>query len=212
MTRGAFGGFILALVVGCQGQPTNVNPFAPYGPTQIPPPPTGTAGRNDPYYRRSLAERDPLDANRLSQVPRTGRTVVTSDTYRSDAALADRRSSSVENDTRDARRTNRGRADGTDRSSYDQDEDAQQLREAQLNWQRPSMAYRDRNAGVRSGMVRPRFGGYGDSDLLDEPPTMDSGLARNSGQLRGAPLRSGWSSGGAPGVGVAERATNGWNR
>ncbi len=47
-------GFVVLL--GCHGtQPVNINPLAPYGPSLIPPPPTGRAGQADPYYRRSQA-------------------------------------------------------------------------------------------------------------------------------------------------------------
>lgn len=41
------------LLAGCQGSQVNLDPFSPYGPTQIPPPPTGSAGRPDPYYRNA---------------------------------------------------------------------------------------------------------------------------------------------------------------
>jgi hypothetical protein len=41
---------------GCQGnQAATYNPFAPAGPALMPPPPTGTAGRPDPYNTRPAA-------------------------------------------------------------------------------------------------------------------------------------------------------------
>lgn len=51
----------LCLTVGCQG--SFFNPFGASGPTQVPPPPTGSARRPDPYYRSSLPDTSP----RLSQ-------------------------------------------------------------------------------------------------------------------------------------------------
>jgi len=51
----------LCFIVGCQG--SFFNPFGTSGPTQVPPPPTGSARRPDPYYRSSL----PGESPRLSQ-------------------------------------------------------------------------------------------------------------------------------------------------
>lgn len=79
----------LMLIVGCQGSTPNINPLGPYGPTQIPPPPTGTAGRADPYYRRSAND---AAAGRLSQVPAQPMTTTfTSNDQRTEANVADRR-------------------------------------------------------------------------------------------------------------------------
>jgi hypothetical protein len=40
-----------SVLVGCQGSTAPIDPFATYGPTRIPPPATGSARQNDPYYR-----------------------------------------------------------------------------------------------------------------------------------------------------------------
>lgn len=41
--------------LGCQGPSSQLNPFVPAASPQLPPPPTGTAGRTDPYYQRPMA-------------------------------------------------------------------------------------------------------------------------------------------------------------
>lgn len=62
-------GWSLLLALGCQGSTPVVDPFGTYGPSRIPPPPTGTAGRSDPYYRRPLASNPADQTPRLSSLP-----------------------------------------------------------------------------------------------------------------------------------------------
>jgi hypothetical protein len=74
---------VLFASIGCQ-QPSSLDPFSAYGPTTITPPPTGTAGRPDPYYRKSL-----------SSNPRYGpsaQTVFTSEQNPGPVEVADQRS------------------------------------------------------------------------------------------------------------------------
>ena len=47
--------FFLVAIVGCTQSTASFNPFSTYGPTLVPPPPTGTVGRTDPYYQRAHA-------------------------------------------------------------------------------------------------------------------------------------------------------------
>lgn len=210
-------GLIAITVAGCQGSPANVNPFGPYGPTQVPPPPTGTAGRPDPYYRRSLANQDTAAGDaRFAQAPaRMSR--ITSDDYRSEPALADRRGAAagssggrLESNFRDTRDAN------ADRSSYDRDAaDEALLREAQLDWRQPDASYRDTSLGVRSGMVRPRFVSSVDSfnSLPSEPAAFDTGVATTAGQLRPQAPLSGWTSTNPPSASrVARQPYNTWSR
>ena len=44
---------VLLSVLGCQKNQMSFDPFSTSGPTQMPPPGTGSAGRPDPYYRPS---------------------------------------------------------------------------------------------------------------------------------------------------------------
>jgi len=53
--RGSICGLGLLFFLGCQGASPQINPFVPAASPQLPPPPTGTAGRTDPYYQRSMA-------------------------------------------------------------------------------------------------------------------------------------------------------------
>ena len=77
MRRIVFCAGLLLTAVGCQGA---YSPFATYGPTQVPPPPTGCARIPDPYYRRSFAGGDRLSQRRF-----------TSDQDNSTLGMADRR-------------------------------------------------------------------------------------------------------------------------
>jgi hypothetical protein len=61
--------WFLWLVLGCQGSQPMMDPFGTSGPTRIPPPPTGSAGRPDPYYRRSLAEAPTDESPRVGALP-----------------------------------------------------------------------------------------------------------------------------------------------
>ena len=45
--------FLLVAMLGCSQSTASFDPFSTYGPTLVPPPPTGTAGRADPYYQRA---------------------------------------------------------------------------------------------------------------------------------------------------------------
>ena len=73
---------ILLISVGCKQSTASFDPFSTYGPTLIPPPPTGTAGKVDPYYQRAAA---PTNPNSLS--------VFTSD-QQNGVAVADQRGAS----------------------------------------------------------------------------------------------------------------------
>ena len=44
-----------SLLAGCQGSTVPIDPFATYGPTRVPPPSTGSARQNDPYYRGTMS-------------------------------------------------------------------------------------------------------------------------------------------------------------
>ncbi|MCA9166640.1 MAG: hypothetical protein KDB23_03185 [Planctomycetales bacterium] len=206
MGRWAFGLIVLA-VAGCQGPtPVNTNPFGPYGPTQVPPPPTGTAGRTDPYYRRSLASQDAAGADRYARLPaRQSRS--TSDEFRGERPLmADRRAAADEGRNLGSR----DRFGDADRSSYQTDGASDRLPEADLDWRRPDLSYRDNSRGVRSGMVRPRFVSSVDSfnTIPGEPAEFDRGIATTAGQLRPQAPLSGWTSQ----TPVASRPYNGWSR
>lgn len=50
---------LMGLLAGCHGSTATVDPFAPYAPTKVAPPATGSARRTDPYYARSLATKPP---------------------------------------------------------------------------------------------------------------------------------------------------------
>jgi hypothetical protein len=54
--RRAVGWAVLLWSVGCQGKQLSFDPFTPSGPTLMPPPATGSAGRPDPYYRPSAPQ------------------------------------------------------------------------------------------------------------------------------------------------------------
>ncbi len=62
-------GWSLLIALGCQGSTPVADPFGAYGPSRIPPPPTGSAGRSDPYYRRPLASNPADQTPRLSSLP-----------------------------------------------------------------------------------------------------------------------------------------------
>ena len=78
--------FVLCLLllasIGCK-QPSTLDPFSAYGPQTITPPPTGTAGRDDPYYRKSLSS-----TNRYGP---SAQTVFTSDQNAERVDVADQR-------------------------------------------------------------------------------------------------------------------------
>ncbi|MCP4192118.1 MAG: hypothetical protein GY768_16015 [Planctomycetaceae bacterium] len=74
---------ILLVSLGCKQSTASFDPFSTYGPTLIPPPPTGTAGKVDPYYQRAAA---PTNPNSLS--------VFTSD-QQNGVAVADQRGASA---------------------------------------------------------------------------------------------------------------------
>ena len=210
-------GVIVITVAGCQGATANVNPFGPYGPTQVPPPPTGTAGRLDPYYRRTLANRDAAGGDaRYAQTPaRSSR--ITSDDYRNAdrATVADRRGTAAEpTGPSDAGRRLESRGIDADRSSYDRDPSVlpDSMPETQLDWRRPDAAYRDTSLGVRSGMVRPRFVSSVDSfnAVPGEPAAINRAAATAAAQLRPQAPLSGWTS--ANPTNVARQPYNGWSR
>ncbi len=76
--------FVLCLLlasIGCR-QSSAFNPFNGQGPTTITPPSTGTAGRTDPYYRKSLS-------SNVIYVP--AQTVFTSDLNPGGLQVADER-------------------------------------------------------------------------------------------------------------------------
>jgi hypothetical protein len=81
--------FALLTLAGCQGSTSMVNPFAPYGPSQIPPPPTGTAGRPDPYYRRAAVDAGTNQTSQSVTLPPL-RTFTSADAA-APTAVADRR-------------------------------------------------------------------------------------------------------------------------
>jgi hypothetical protein len=62
---------VLASVSGCQGQGQwpSVNLLAPYGPTRIPPPSTGTYGQPDTYYQPSPQPAAPQTQPSVSTSP-----------------------------------------------------------------------------------------------------------------------------------------------
>ena len=78
--------FVISLVllasIGCKQQPT-LDPFSAYGPATIAPPSTGTAGRADPYYRKTLSS-----TNRYGP---SAQTVFTSDQNAGRTEVADQR-------------------------------------------------------------------------------------------------------------------------
>ena len=43
---------LAVLLAGCRTPMPSLNLFAPYGPSRIPPPPTGSYGASSPYYQR----------------------------------------------------------------------------------------------------------------------------------------------------------------
>jgi hypothetical protein len=49
----------LLAICGCQRTQVGFDPFATSGPSLMPPPSTGSAGRPDPYYRPSVAPTQP---------------------------------------------------------------------------------------------------------------------------------------------------------
>ncbi|MFV2067779.1 MAG: hypothetical protein ACC645_12465 [Pirellulales bacterium] len=63
MTRYVVPLVMLAFLAGCQGKIPPVNLLAPYGPTRIPPPPTGSYGRPDAYYQPSTQPAPPAKSS-----------------------------------------------------------------------------------------------------------------------------------------------------
>ena len=43
---------LAVLLAGCRAPMPSFNPFAPYGPSRVPPPPTGSYNATSPYYQR----------------------------------------------------------------------------------------------------------------------------------------------------------------
>lgn len=62
-------GWGLLLAMGCRGSTPAVDPFGWSGPSRIPPPPTGTAGRTDPYYQRPMAMAPGTPSAQVSSLP-----------------------------------------------------------------------------------------------------------------------------------------------
>lgn len=165
----------LLLMTGCQGTTPVIDPLGTYGPTRIPPPPTGSAGRTDPYYRRSLASSDRDGDLRVGSLPSGSTTRFTSadppgPNERRDENLRSQRSSRSDD------------ANATDR-----------LRESSgLDWRPPYRASTsdryldDRDSGSRIGTPRPRFSssaqaGYYDDQRRPEPePLNDATVGRAS--------------------------------
>ncbi len=93
MGRLMFSFAVLMMFAGCRGQTTAFDPFATYGPTRIPPPPTGTARRPDPYYRGTLSSNpaEPTYATELASRP-AQRRFTSQDERAARTDVADRRS------------------------------------------------------------------------------------------------------------------------
>lgn len=77
-----------SLLAGCQGSTVPIDPFATYGPTRVPPPSTGSARQNDPYYRGTLSASNTV-APGLSPYSR----FTSADEQNASVQMADRRSS-----------------------------------------------------------------------------------------------------------------------
>lgn len=165
----------LLMMAGCQGATPAIDPLGTYGPTRIPPPPTGSAGRTDPYYRRNLASNDRERELRVGSLPTNGSTRFTS-------ADPPSRSNRSDDEPRTSRAPRANDASASER-----------LRESSgLDWRPPyrsntSDRYLDeRDSNMRSGAPRPRFstsaqaGYYDDQQRFEPDPLNDATVERAS--------------------------------
>jgi hypothetical protein len=83
-------------ILGCRQNQMNFDPFAASGPSLMPPPSTGSAGRPDPYYRPAspAAAQGALNGNGPAALP-AHLARFTSDHESATTELADRRAAAT---------------------------------------------------------------------------------------------------------------------